>query len=178
MADLDTLRDRIRAFGAVFVDPWVAVDGDGAIIDFNPHFRGLFSRGVARKLQGGSFSTFVGLDIDDGGDVVARCLTDGRPARYDEVPVTLGEATEPRSFIVSTAPVEEGDTRIALVLLRDVSDAAAVQRKYKAMLERETKEKEHLQEEIARKTKELVDTNIELNRIQKELMRFKKGLFG
>jgi len=177
MADEELLA-RVRAVGAVVIDPWAVVDAQGVIVDFHPHFRALFSRQNARKLQGGRFDAFVGFTLEDGADLVGQCLSEGRPVRYDEVPVTVTGADEARAFIVSAAPVGGDGQRLALVLLRDVSDAAAVQRKYKSMLERETKEKERLQEEIARKTKELVDTNIELNRIQKELMRFKKGLFG
>lgn len=171
MAD-ETL-DRIREVGAVFIDPWVAVDRGGAVVDFNPHFRALHSRQNARKLQGNPLSAYVHLDLPV--DPVAQCLEQGKPVRYDEIQVTIEGEETARPFIISAAPVGDG---LVLMLLRDVSDAAAVQRKYKTIIDRETKEKERLQDEIGRKTKELVDTNIELNRTQKELMRFKKGLFG
>jgi len=169
----DDMLDRIRAVGAVFIDPWVAVDRGGEVVDFNPHFRALHSRQNARKLQGSPLSRYVHLDLEV--DPIAQCLDEGKPVRYDEIRVTIEGEESPRPFIISAAPV---DGSLVLVLLRDVSDAADVQRKYKTMLDRETKEKERLQDEIGRKTKELVDTNIELNRTQKELMRFKKGLFG
>lgn len=172
----DELLARIRAVGAVFIDPWVAVDAEGIVVDFNPHYRALHNRQNARKLQGSPLTRYVELGVD--ADLVAQCLDEGKPVRYDEIPVTIAGEETARSFIVSAAPVDGPDGRLVLVLLRDVSDAAAVQRKYKTMLDRETKEKERLQDEIGRKTKELVDTNIELNRTQKELMRFKKGLFG
>lgn len=172
----DELLDRIRAVGAVFIDPWVAVDAGGVVVDFNPHFRALHSRQNARKLQGSPLGRYVHLDLPQ--DPVAQCLEEGKPVRYDEIPVRIEGEDAHRPFIISAAPLDGADGRLALLLLRDVSDAAAVQRKYKTMLDRETKEKERLQDEIGRKTKELVDTNIELNRTQKELMRFKKGLFG
>lgn len=169
----DEILDRIRAVGAVFIDPWVVVDATGQVVDFNPHFRALHNRQNARKLQGSPLIRYVHLDLDV--DPVAQCIEGDKPVRYDEIPVTIEGEETARPFIISAAPVGGG---LVLLLLRDVSDAAAVQRKYKTMLDRETKEKERLQDEIGRKTKELVDTNIELNRTQKELMRFKKGLFG
>jgi PAS domain-containing protein len=179
-ADMQRLIDHIREIGAVFIDPWVVVDAEGRVVDFNPHYRALFSRQAARKLQGSPFDRYVTLDLgEDGHDLPARCLASGKPLRYDEIPVQMDGEDTARSFIVSATPLTGDDgERLALILLRDVSDAATVQRKYKAMLDRETKEKERLRDEIGRKTKELMDTHMELNRTQKELMRFKKGLFG
>lgn len=172
--------DRLRQIGAVFVDPWVVVDHDGRVVDFNPHYRALFNRQAARKLQGSPFDRYVTLDLgEDGRDLPRRCLDGDAPLRYDEIAVRLDGEEAPRSFIVSATPLTADDgARLVLILLRDVSDAAAVQHKYKTMLDRETKEKERLRDEIGRKTKELMDTHMELNRTQKELMRFKKGLFG
>ncbi len=171
--------DHIRALGPVFVDPWVAVDTGGRIVEYNPHFRALFSRQQARKLQGSPFDRYLTLDLGDGdGDLPTRCLDGDAPLRYDEIAVQIEGEEAPRPFIVSAAPVGDGDDRLALILLRDVGDAAAVQRKYKTMLDEETRQRERLRDEIGRKTKELMDTNIELNRTQKELMRFKKGLYG
>ena len=65
-----------------------------------------------------------------------------------------------------------------LILLRDVSDQADVQRKYKDVLASEAREKDKLRTELLRKTKELMDANQALNRLQQELMAFKKGLLG
>lgn len=175
---MESLLARIRAVGAVFIDPWVAVDDTGTVVDFNPHFRSLFSRQQARKLQGSPFGRFLSLEVPDG-ELAARCLAEDKPLRFDEIAARIEGDDEVRSFIVSAAPVQgDSGARVALILLRDVSDAATMQRKYKTMLDRETREKERLQDEITRKTKELMDTNMELNRTQKELMRFKKGLFG
>ena len=59
-----------------------------------------------------------------------------------------------------------------------MSDLADVQRKYKQMHEREAREKTRLQGVIHSRTQELLEANRELNRIQKELVQYKKGLFG
>jgi predicted nuclease with TOPRIM domain len=66
----------------------------------------------------------------------------------------------------------------ALIVLRDVSDQAGVQRKYQEMLTEETQEKERLRGELQRKTRELMETHQTLNQAQQALMAFKKGLVG
>ncbi len=167
--------EAIRDIGAAFLDAWVAVDAKRKIIDFNPHYRAIFTRAQARKLKGGTCCQFLALSACEGGCLAQRCLSEGAAIRLDEIPAKLEGEDRDRQLIASAAPI--GDDA-ALIVLRDVSDAADVQRKYKEMLERETREKEGLREEIVRKTKELMDTNMELNRVQNELMRFKKGLFG
>lgn len=167
--------DGIKQIGAAFLDAWVAVGADRKVIDFNPHYRAMFSRAQARKLKGSTCCQFLKLSVCDEGCLAQRCQREAAPVRLDEVPAQLDGEDRPKRFIASAAPLA-GDA--AVIVLRDVSDAADVQRKYKEMLERETREKEGLREEIVRKTKELMDTNMELNRVQNELMRFKKGLFG
>ncbi len=172
---MDAHLERIRSVGAAFLDAWVAVDGDRKVVDFNPNYRAMFSRAQARKLKGSTCCQFLKLSACEGGCLAKKCIDEDTPVRLDEVPAVLEGEDRERRLIASAAPL---DGAAALIVLRDVSDAADVQRKYKEMLERETREKEGLREEIVRKTKELMDTNMELNRVQNELMRFKKGLFG
>ncbi len=177
----EALLARIRALGAVFVDAYVVVDAERRLIDFNPHYRAFFSRAQARRLKGSTCCAFMRLGVCAGDTCLARrCLEAGENVRYDEIPAEIEGEAAPRQVIASAAPVGEPSEGgpVALILLRDVSDAAGVQRKYQDMLERETRQKEKLREEIARKTKELVDTNQQLNRVQKELLTLRKGLFG
>ncbi|MCA9540376.1 MAG: PAS domain-containing protein [Myxococcales bacterium] len=176
---MERLLDQIRAIGAVSIDPWVVVDAEQRIVDFNPHYRAFFSRQQARKLRGSVCCQQMKLGVCDEGCLARRCIEEEAPARFDEIPARVDGEENDRPVIVSVTPLRDEDgAAVALIMLRDVSDAASMQRKYKEMLDRETKEKERLRDEIGRKTKELMDTNMELNRIQKELMRFKKGLFG
>lgn len=177
---MESLLARIRAIGAVAVDPWVIVDTNDKLVGYNAHFRALFSRQQVRNLDGSPCCKHLKLSICDGDQCLARqCRAEGQPVRYDEIPATLEGDAGTRQVIVSATPLRADDgAEVSLILIRDVSDAAAVQRKYKSMLDQETKEKERLREEIRRKTKELMDTNTELNRTQKELMRFKKGLLA
>ena len=171
--------DLLERISGVFIDAWVVVDGERRVLAFNPHYRALFPRAQARKLKGSMCCQFLRLGVCEGQTCLARrCIEDGSPARYDEISAVLEGDPQPKRVIASAVPLSDEGGEAALILLRDVSDQADVQRKYKGMLERETHEKELLREEITRKTKELMDANIELNRIQRELMRFKKGLFG
>ena len=179
---MQALIERIRALGVVFVDAWLVVDRDRRLVDFNAHYRAFFSRAQARLLPGSTCCGQLALGVCEGGRacLAQRCLAEGGNVRFDEIPAVIEGEAEPRQVIASAAPVGSGAEGgpVALILLRDVSDAASVQRKYRDMLERETRAKEKLRDEIARKTKELVDTNQQLNRVQKELLTLRKGLFG
>lgn len=169
------LLDQIRTLGAAFLDGWFVVDQERRILDFNAQYRAMFSRGQARKLKGSTCCQMLRLGVCEGNDCLARrCMREDSPVRFDEITATLEGSEEPLRVIASAAPLGE----VALVILRDVSDAADVQRKYKAVHDQHAREKEALREQVARKTQELMDANMELNRIQKELMQFKKGLFG
>ena len=183
MSDPDRLRTSaaLEQIGPVIIDAYVVVDADRTVADFNRHYRAMFPRAQARRLKGSRCCEFLGLAVCGGGECLAeQCMTRDQAVRYDEITAQprWEEGGEERKFIVSGIRLGAEPPHAALLLLRDVSDAADVQRKYKAMLETEARERDRLREEIVRKTKELMDTNMELNRIQKELMSFKKGLFG
>lgn len=170
------LLDLLGRIGAGFLDPYVVVDGERRVVAFNRHYHALFPRAVARKLEGSTCCQFLALGVCENAAkcLAQRCRSEGAPLRFDEIDARVEGDEADRRLIVSAVPVDDH----ALIFLRDVSDAADVQRKYKNVQDQEAREKERLREEILRKTKELMDTNQELNRVQKELMGFKKGLFG
>jgi hypothetical protein len=62
--------------------------------------------------------------------------------------------------------------------VRDITEVSEIQRKYRELADRDARGGEAIRQELTRKTRELMDTNMELNRVQQDLMRFKKGLFG
>ena len=64
----------------------------------------------------------------------------------------------------------------AAVFQCDVTDEAVVQVKYQEMLDNEARERERLASQIRSRTKELLETNQTLLRVQKELLAYKKGL--
>jgi hypothetical protein len=176
------LLDLLARLGGGFLDAYVVVDADRRVIAFNRHYHGMFPRAVARRLEGSTCCQYLALGVCEGGGkcLARRCRDEGAPLRFDEIDAAIEGEDASRRLIVSALPLgEEGaPPEGALIFLRDVSDAADVQRKYKNVQDHEAREKERLREEIVRKTKELMDANQELNRVQKELMGFKKGLFG
>jgi hypothetical protein len=172
--------DRIKEMGHVFIDAWVAVGPDRTVLAFNRHYRALFSRAQARSLEGSQCCQHLGLAVcANGGACLARQCLQAGPTRYDEIEAQVEGEDTPRKFIVSAAPIGDAEGGpVALLLMRDVSDQADVQRKYRTMLETETRARDRLEQELGRRTRELKEANMALNRLQQELVRFRKGLFG
>jgi hypothetical protein len=182
MQPLLSLLERV---GQVFVDPWLVVDKNGQVVEMNRHYHALFPRNVARKLRGSACCQHLKLGTCEQECLARRCLRDQAhgAVRYDEIPARFeNDGEQPaRRFIVSAVPLtasDDAEPEGVLILLRDVSDQADVQRKYQDVLASEAREKEKLRAELSRKTKELMDANQSLNRMQQELMAFKKGLLG
>ena len=174
----DDALGRVREIGAAMVDPWVVVGPDRTVRAFSPAYRALFDRARARKLLGSACCEHLSLGVCQGGHCLAkRCLAEG-PQRYDEIDGQLADEAEPRTLIASAAPVQGEGEPLALLVLRDVSDAAQVQRKYRSMLDEAARERTRLEQTVARRTKELKYAHMALNRLQQELVRFRKGLFG
>lgn len=177
---MDATVARVRALEGALLDPWVILGADDRVVDFDARYRSLFARHQARRLHGSTCCQFLRLGpCADGVHLASRCLSTGESLRFDDIEATLeGEDTQLR-LMLGVTPV--GDTEApegVLVVVRDVSEVTDIQRKYRELADREARAGEALRQEIARKTKELLDTNMELNRVQKDLMRFKKGLFG
>jgi nitrogen-specific signal transduction histidine kinase len=173
MADV---REAVRQLGGAFLDPWVLLDGANTVVDFDARFRGLFARHQARKLKGSRCCQFLRFDVcTDDMHLATRCQSEGRTVRFEEIEAQLDGESEPRRFTLAATPLEDGS---ALVALRDVTDVASMQQKYRELHGNQTREVDVLQAELARKTKALLDTHLELNRVQSELTRHKKGLFG
>jgi transcriptional regulator with PAS, ATPase and Fis domain len=175
--------DALEQIGGALLDGYILVDEERQVTAFNRPYYAMLPRAQARKLKGSRCCQLLSLAVCEGGGCLAeQCIADGTPVRYDEIEARIDGTEGPegqRRVIVSAAPIQARDGgQAALIMLRDVSDAADVQRKYKDMLDAETREKERLEDQIVRKTKELMDANQELNRVQSELMQYKKGLFG
>lgn len=177
---MEAVLARIRALGAAFLDPWVVLDADDRVVEFDARYRALFPRHHARRLPGSTCCQFMRLGpCADGVHLAGRCLSVG-PLRHDDLEATLeGEAGTLR-LMLSAAPIgpDEGPPTGVLVILRDITEVSEIQRKYRELADREARSGESLRQELTRKTRELMDTNMELNRVQQDLMRFKKGLFG
>ncbi|MFN3202031.1 MAG: hypothetical protein ACE366_26735 [Bradymonadia bacterium] len=172
----------LHALGAALLDAALVIDGEQKVVEFNGHYRALLPRHLARKLPGSQCCQLLRLSLcghDRGECLAQRCAREARPLRYDEINAQVDPDGDGHgdtlTVIASAAPLEDGRT---MLMLRDVSDTAAMQRKYKEMLDAADRAQEKLQASLNRKTQELMDANTELNRVQQELMHHKKGLFG
>jgi hypothetical protein len=98
--------------------------------------------------------------------------------RLDEISGRPAQTESPMRFVLSAIPIldEAGNPIGALEVQRNVTDEAVVQTKYQEMLDNEARERERLAAQIRSRTKELLETNQTLLRVQKELIAHKKGL--
>jgi hypothetical protein len=172
----------IAAFKSVsdaIIDSWFVVDADRNIVDFNRTFFGMLPRNVARGLKGRKCFDVLELNICKEQCIAQQCWRDRRQVRLDEITgqVPGGDGTELR-FILSAIPIydQAGNPIGALEIQRNVTDEATVQVKYQEMLESEARERERLAQQIRARTKELLETNQSLLKVQKELLGYKKGL--
>lgn len=179
-AGMEPVLARLRALGGAFLDPWVVLDADDRVVEFDARYRALFPRHHARRLPGSLCCQFLRLACcADGVHLAGRCLSAG-PLRHDDLEAHIEGEDAPLRLVLGATPIGPDDAAPtgALVFVRDITEVADIQRKYRELADRETRGGEALRQELTRKTRELMDTNMELNRVQKDLMRFKKGLFG
>ena len=179
MDSLTTFLQQFKAVSDVIIDSYFIVDQDRNIVDFNRAFFSLLPRQVARGLKGKKCYEVLELNICKDACIAHQCWKDKRQVRLDEIKgrVPGAEAGEMR-FILSAVPImdAQGNPIGALEVQRNVTDEAMVQVKYQEMLENEARERERLASQIRLRTKELLDTNQMLLRVQKELLGYKKGL--
>lgn len=168
------LIDAFKQISDVVIDAYFITDAEGRILDYNRAFFRLFPRQVAREL--GSLSVGEALPMER--DVAAECMDTARHVRLDEIPVRPRGSDAPLRVILSAIPLARSDGGVAgaLVILRNVTDEAAIQAKYQEMLETEAAERERLVERVAERTHALVEANELLLELQRELMEYKKGL--
>ena len=174
-APIEAIVDVVRGLGDAFLDPWVVLDAADKVVAFDARFRRLFARHQARALEGSKCCQFLAFGVCDGTHLASRCRAEGRTLRFEEIEAQLEGDDTPRRFTLAATPL---GANAALVAVRDVTDVATMQQKYRALSAQKTQSTESVRAELTRKTKELLDTHMELNRVQQELVRFKKGLFG
>ena len=175
-APLAAVVEVVRGLGDAFLDPWVVLDADNTVVAYDARYRRLFARHQARALDGSACCQFLAFDVcGDGTHLASRCRAEGRTLRFEEIEAHLEGDDTPRRFTLAATPLGEA---AALVAVRDVTDVATMQQKYRALSAQKTQSTETVRAELTRKTKQLLDTHMELNRVQQELVRFKKGLFG
>ena len=136
-------------------------------------------RQVARGLKGKKCYDVIDLNICKESCIAGQCWKEKRQVRLDEIKGRIpGAESGEMRFILSAIPVFDpaGNPVGALEIQRNVTDEAQVQVKYQEMLETEARERERLAQQIRARTKELLETNQTLLKVQKELLGYKKGL--
>jgi PAS domain-containing protein len=174
---LENFLAQFKLVSDAIIDSWFVCDAERNIVDFNRAFFSLLPRQIARGLKGKKCYEVLQLNICRDRCIAQQCWSDKKQVRLDEIDGRpAGEA--PKRFILSAIPIldEAGNPVGALELQRDVTVEAAVQVKYQEMLDSEARERERLAGQIRSRTKELLETNNTLLRLQKELLAYKKGL--
>lgn len=167
----------IRALQGAFLDAWVAVDPEMRVVAFNRAFFTLFPRRIARKLEGLVLDevmafTFSGSTMHP----AAECIEKGTNVRYDEVEGCY-DGGEVQNFIALATPLGDAQAPLgALLVLRNVTDEAAIQSKYREMVGEEADERADLRDVLARRTRELLAANDKLNKLQEEILGYRTGL--
>lgn len=164
--------------GEAFIDSWFVVDRERNIVDFNRAFFALLPRQVARGLKGKKCHEVLELEICKSRCIAEQCWQNKQHVRLDEIGGKPAQTEEPMRFLLSAVPIldEAGNEVGALEVQRNVTDEAVVQTKYQEMLDVEARERERLAAQIRTRTKELLEANQALLRVQKELIAHKKGL--
>ena len=161
-----------------FIDSWFVVDHERNIVDFNRAFFSLLPRQVARGLKGKKCYEVLELDICKERCIAEQCWRERHQVRLDEISGRPAQTEQVLRFVLSAVPIldEAGNVIGALEVQRNVTDEAVVQTKYQDMLDNEARERERLAAQIRARTKELLETNQALLRVQKELIAHKKGI--
>jgi PAS domain-containing protein len=180
---MDALQGFLQGFKQIsdmIIDSWFIVDSERNIVEFNRAFFAMLPRQVARGLKGKKCHDVLELNICKDSCIAHQCWKDRRQVRLDEIKgrIPTAENSQEMRFILSAIPIYDGAGNPvgALEIQRNVTDEAMVQVKYQEMLENEARERERLAQQIRSRTKELLDTNQQLLKVQKELLAYKKGL--
>jgi PAS domain-containing protein len=175
---LDNFLAQFKLVSDAIIDSWFVCDAERNIVEFNRAFFSLLPRQIARGLKGKKCYDVLQLNICRDRCIAQQCWGEKKQVRLDEIDGRPAGGEQPMRFILSAIPIldEAGNPVGALEIQRDVTDEAVVQVKYQEMLDSEARERERLAGQIRSRTKELLETNQTLLRLQKELLAYKKGL--
>lgn len=178
---LERFLQQFKATSDSLIDSWFVIDAERNIVDYNRAFFAMFPRHEARTLKTRKCFEVMNLAICQSSCIAQQCWREKRHVRLDEIdgkPVGQPEEASARRYVLSAIPIlaDDGTQVGALEIQRDVTDEAQVQDKYRKMLDNEARERERLAGQIRARTKELLDTNQLLLKVQRELISYKKGI--
>jgi signal transduction histidine kinase len=154
--------DAVRELLEGSVDAAVILDHDRRVLYYNRAYEAigtLRGRALADRVKAGArcWEIFA-LDVCQSACVGCRARDAGRPLRVDEIRAVRGDG-EDLTFIVTAMPLA-GDYIVETY--RDVTAEVRVQRRLKALLEQERREKVDLEEVVAERTRELREAQAQL----------------
>jgi hypothetical protein len=164
----------LKVFGPAFLDAWYVVDEQDRVIEFNAAFHAMFPRSVGRTLKSMGCRDVAKLPACATDPCLRqRCSAQGA-VRLDEIDAEVGGQAV--RLIVSAVPIALGEGRVgALIVLRNVTDDARVQERYQQMVEGARQEKRDLEMRLQARTRDLLAANTELNRLERELAKLRRG---
>jgi PAS domain S-box-containing protein len=167
--------EQVRTLLEGSVDAAVVLDSDRRILYYNAAYQaasGLRGRQLATAIEEGKrcFEVFP-LEICETACLGCQARDGQRPLRIDEIRARRGSDGEELTLIVSAAPLPGG---LIVETYRDVTADVRIQRKYRALLDLERRQKEILEEAVREKTGELQAANDELKRTQAQLIHQEK----
>ncbi|HEY3359594.1 MAG TPA: PAS domain-containing protein [Polyangia bacterium] len=178
MTPLEQFLTVFKSFSDAIIDSYFICDADRNIVDFNRAFFSLLPRQVARGLKGKKCYDVIQHDICKDRCIAHQCWTDKRHVRFDEINSQIPQTEGQIRFILSGMPIlgPNGEPAGCVEIQRNVTDEAVVQVKYQEILDTEARERERLAQQIRSRTRDVLETNQVLLRVQKELLSYKKGL--
>lgn len=166
--------EAVRKLGVAVLDAWVVVDAEDKILEHNALFRELFPRSVGRGLVGRSCRDTLQLSCCAGARCVRALCEEAGSVRLDEQEAEI--SGEKLRFIVGASKVElEAGRTGTLIVLRNVTEEARVQAGYQQLEDSTRRQCEELEERLDERTRDLLMANDLINRLERELARYKRG---
>jgi len=177
-AALEGFLTRFKSTSDALTDAWFVVDNERTIVEFNRAFFSLLPRAVARGLKGKKCYEVLELDICKEKCIGNQCWRERQHVRLNDVSGHPAQSEQALRLALVGLPVfdDEGNPVGLLEVQRNLTDETLMQSKYQEMLEKEACERERLTEQIRARTREILETNQLLLKLQKELLAYKKGL--
>lgn len=165
--------EALKKLSEVFLDPYVVVDQDGMILDYNRLFYSLFPRKVARGLKKTSLGQVLSLDQD----AVAECIRTSRHVRFSEVVGKVTGSDETMRLSLSAAPLMDQDRITAvLLLLRDETKEAEMQARIQKLQRSDQTERQILAQQLKDRTQKLIEANMKVFELRQQILDHKKDL--
>jgi PAS domain-containing protein len=175
------LPSSLSHFAQIIIDSYFIIDLEHNIVDFNRAFHSMLPRPLARRLKTKKCYEVLQLDICKEGCIARQCWESQRPVRLDEIGGCIVTEDDHRlRFILSAVPIydDSGEMVGAMEMQRNVTDEALVQTKYQRQMDESAKQQVCLDEQLAFRTKRLLEVSRRLYSVQKELLKSKTDLFG